>query len=387
MAVPTDDKTGKSSAGASPGVLASLAERQETFLARYPRKLKLGVLAGLLLLATLPLFLGHENGEEKVAPTVPADITAVAPDVPSGVGRPVLAKVINLENTEAVPETPTSSASETTAVNIQADTGVKLEAAPLHNLVQDTPDGQLPRVAEDGTEPWQAYARPFNVSDTRPRIALVITHLGMGRIATDAAITRLPPAATMVFNTDSPDLMALCNQARQKGHETLLDISMEPFDYPRSDPGTHALLTNLPNPDNIGRLLWGLRQGAGYIGITTLSGSRFTTDPDKLTPIMQELKDRGLLVMDTRIAPHSAVANLARTLHVPLVTTTLKIDGNPTPEAIDADLAQLEHIARVNGSAVGIATPLPITLDHLDVWLKNLQQRGIALAPLSAMVQ
>ena len=35
---------------------------------------------------------------------------------------------------------------------------------------------------------------------------------------------------------------------------------MEPFDYPRSDPGPNTLLSNIPNADNIQRLLWALGQ-------------------------------------------------------------------------------------------------------------------------------
>src|SRR6202021_2967322 len=109
---------------------------------------------------------------------------------------------------------------------------------------------------------------------------------------------------------------------RERGHEPLLRLPMEPFDYPRSDPGPNALLSNLPNSDNLQRLLWALGQANGYIGITTLSGTRFTTEPDKITPVLSVLRQRGLMVFDARIAPHSAIADLARDHQVPVAVDT-----------------------------------------------------------------
>jgi len=349
--------------------------RRETFLARYQRKFKVGILVvslavigGLFSLANL-LTQGGEGGPKETFQ-----------------GEVYKSKIVNASQAEnlsaALNDTPASAP----VVDPQSAT-FKLDPAPFPALVQDTPEGGLPKIAEDGTQPWQAYAHPFNTTDSRPRIAIVVAHMGMGHIDSDAAINRLPSSVTLLFSIESPGLAAWCAQAREKGHETMLDLPMEPFDYPRSDPGAHALLTNLSNSENLVRLLWGLRQGVGFIGVTSLSGSRFTTDPEKLKPIMLELKKRGLLVMDTHVVPHSSVSSLAHEEHVPLVTVTAGLDQTPTPEAIDAALSQLEQAARVNGMAVGMVSPLPITLDRLDAWLKTLPQRGIALAPLSAMVQ
>ena len=180
---------------------------------------------------------------------------------------------------------------------------------------------------------------------------------------------------------------AWLNRARQDGHETILAVPMEPFDYPHSDPGPNTLLTNLPNSDNIARLNKALRQGTGYVGITTLSGSRFTTDPTKIKPILETLKQRGLLVLDAHVAPHSVLKDLAKPMDIPIAANAGQIDAIPTPEAIDAALAQIEKTAHLTGRVVATATPLPLTLDRLNIWIKTLQGRGLALAPLSATVE
>lgn len=272
-------------------------------------------------------------------------------------------------------------------VNQQDDRSVPMVAAPDSELVESTPQGDLPRISEDGREPWQVYARPFNAADKRPRLAILVADLGLSRTATDAAVTRLPANVTLAFDVQSPVTAAWCGRARQEGHEIMLSVPMEPFDFPRSDPGPHTLLTTIPNSANLEKLNWALRQGLGYVGITSLTGSRFTSDSDKFRIVLQTLRQRGLMVLDAHVAPHSTVTDMAHSLHVPVATVNERIDENLSPEAIDSALLQLEQVARLNGRAVGIVTPLPVVIDHLQSWLKTLPQKGIALAPVSALVQ
>ncbi len=210
--------------------------------------------------------------------------------------------------------------------------------APDEGLSEDTPEGSLPRIGADGRQPWQVYARPFNTADTRTRIAIVITDLGLSRVDTDAAIARLPANVTLAFDVQSPVVGAWLSRARQDGHETLLMVPMEPFDYPRSDPGPNTLLTSLPNTDNLMRLQNSLREATGYVGITTLSGSRFTTNPEKLDPVLDLLKRRGLMFFDAHIAPHSAVPDIARERKIPVAVGTQQLDQNLSPAAVDAAL-------------------------------------------------
>jgi len=190
----------------------------------------------------------------------------------------------------------------------------------------------------------------------------------------------------MAFDVQSPVAAAWSSRARQEGHEVIISVPMEPFDYPRSDPGSNTLLTSLPNSDNIQRLMWALRQCVGYVGITTFSGSRFTTDPEKIRPVFGVLKDRGLMILDARTAPHSVITTMAAEEHIPVATETLQIDDSLAADDIDKALERLEKEARLNGRAVGVAVSTPLILDRLQIWLKGLPDRGVSLAPLSAVV-
>lgn len=348
---------------------------RETVLASYPRKFKITVVVVAWVLILMPLFI-----------KLPESLKSKTFSITHVEGADTKAA-----QTNEVPQAPIVTDQNTHTANAilndQDDRSVKLSAAPDMALSEDTAEGSLPRIGEDGRQPWQVYARPFNTADSRPRIAIVITDLGLSRVATDATISRLPANVTLAFDVQSPVVGAWCARARQDGHETLLMVPMEPFDYPRSDPGVNTLLTTLPNTDNLTRLNAALRQATGYVGVTTLSGSRFTTNPDKLGTVLDAMHKRGLMIFDARVAPHSAIMDMARNMHVPAVASTTRIDQNPSPEGIDQALDQLEKTARLTGRAVGVAAPLPVVIDRLQAWTKNLPEHGVALAPLSAMVQ
>jgi polysaccharide deacetylase 2 family uncharacterized protein YibQ len=67
----------------------------------------------------------------------------------------------------------------------------------------------------------------------------------------------------------------LVERARAQRHEVLLQIPMEPFDYPDNDPGPQTLLTTLAPEQNLDRLFWHLSRFQGYAGIANFMGARF----------------------------------------------------------------------------------------------------------------
>ncbi|HEY2229531.1 MAG TPA: divergent polysaccharide deacetylase family protein [Xanthobacteraceae bacterium] len=100
-------------------------------------------------------------------------------------------------------------------------------------------DGPIPRIAPDGTRPAEAFAQPVKPMPDRqntPRIAIVVTGLGISALGTSDALTKLPGPVTLGFAPYGGDLDRLAVRAPQGGHELLLQVPMEPFDYPDNDP-------------------------------------------------------------------------------------------------------------------------------------------------------
>ena len=233
---------------------------------------------------------------------------------------------------------------------------------------------------------WRRNSQPFDEKDTRPRIAVVLTGLGLSSAGTEAAIKQLPAAVTLSFTPYSRKLNQWIALARVNGHEVMLDLPMEPTSYPQDDPGPRGLLTALSSRQNLERLRWTLDRATGYVGVATVMGSRFTASEQHLTPVLKALKNRGLLFLDNRASDESIAGALASEIGLPRAVNDRALDrAQASRVAIDARLVQIETIARANGTAVAMGRPYPVTIERLRVWTKELRARGFVLAPISAV--
>src|SRR5262249_15350335 len=106
-------------------------------------------------------------------------------------------------------------------VTQQVYAGAALVADPA--LIETTDQGPLPRIAADGRAPMRAYAVPAPDS-AKPRVAIVVSGLGISAKATAAALASLPPQVTLAFAPYASDVQRWVAEARRQGHEVLLEV-------------------------------------------------------------------------------------------------------------------------------------------------------------------
>jgi polysaccharide deacetylase 2 family uncharacterized protein YibQ len=251
-------------------------------------------------------------------------------------------------------------------------------------LLEKSRYGMIPVVA-DGLKPFTVYAADADRTRAAkmPVVAIVIGGLGVGAAKTADAIVKLPPAVTLAFTPYGADPAKLTERARAQRHEILLQIPMEPFDYPDNDPGPQTLLTSLTPEQNIDRLHWHLSRFQGYAGIANFMGARFTATDAVMQPIIREAAKRGLGYLDDGSTPRSAAPALTTAQSMPFARADFTIDAVPTSAEIDRTLVKLETLAKERGLAVGIASALPISIERIAAWTKTLEGRGIMLVPLT----
>jgi uncharacterized protein len=251
-------------------------------------------------------------------------------------------------------------------------------------LLEKSRYGMIP-VMSDGLKPFTVYAAEADRvrAAKMPVVAIVVGGLGVGAAKTTDAIMKLPAAVTLAFTPYGSDPAKLAERARAQRHEVLLQIPMEPFDYPDNDPGPQTLLTTLAPEQNLDRLYWHLSRFQGYAGIANFMGARFVVSDAVMQPIVREAAKRGLGYLDDGSAPRSVAASLATGQAMPFAKADLSIDAVPTAAEIDRALAKLEGLAKERGIAVGIASALPISIERIGVWIKALEGHGIMLVPLT----
>ena len=266
----------------------------------------------------------------------------------------------------------------------EADAPAPVMTGVDQRLLEKSRYGMIPMVA-DGLKPFTVYAAEADRAKAAkmPVVAIVVGGLGVGAAKTTDAIMKLPPAVTLAFTPYGADPTKLAERARAQRHEILLQIPMEPFDYPDNDPGPQTLLTSLSAEQNLDRFYWHLSRFQGYAGIANFMGARFVATDPVMAPIMREAAKRGLGYFDDGSTPRSVASSLASGQAVPFAKADFAIDAVPTSAEIDRTLVKLETLAKERGAAVGIASALPISIERLSVWIKTLEGRGIMLVPLT----
>jgi polysaccharide deacetylase 2 family uncharacterized protein YibQ len=276
-------------------------------------------------------------------------------------------------------------------------------------LIETSRHGAIPKIGPDGTRPADVYAKPVKplarnggldaasnggpnegpkadgAKTDGPRVAIVLEGLGIGANATAEALAKLPPEVTYAFSPYATDVERWVNRARGEGHEILLQVGMEPLDFPDNDPGPQTLLTALSAEQNVDRLHWFMSRFQGYVGVTSLMGARFTATDQALVPVLREIGKRGLIYFDDASSPRSAAAQIAGASNVSYARADAVLDSVPTASEIDGALARLEATARSRGVAIASASVLPVTIDRISQWARSAEDRGITLVPVSAV--
>jgi polysaccharide deacetylase 2 family uncharacterized protein YibQ len=260
----------------------------------------------------------------------------------------------------------------------------------LPDLLEETEHGPIPRIAATGETPFEAYQKSSitpATADGKKLIAIVVTGLGLNETGTANAIDTLPDAVTLAFAPYGPSLGRTVASARAGGHEILLEVPLEPFDYPESDPGPDTLLTGQAPRDNLDKLFNVMARFGGYVGLINHMGARFTASTADFAPIMEELGTRGLGYLDDGSSNRSVATQLAAANNVAFGRADMWLDQNPSRGSILEQLAALEAKAADSGQAIGVISALPVSVQTLSEWAADIENRGFAIVPVSALMK
>jgi len=328
--------------------------------------------------------------KEPTAPVVAAaDRVAASQVAPGQTGGRLAASEVEAQSGVKVVRAGNAPPPGAVIIEVPDAIGLHLDPAPDPRLIEKSRFGLLPRIGADGARPAEVYARPAMIPaklKSAPRVALVVGGLGLSEEGTASAIAQLPGAVSLGFAPYGARLSDDVAAARDAGHETLLQLPMEPFDYPSDNPGPHTLLTSASESQTLDDLHWLMSRFQVYAGVTNFLGGKFTASEAALSPVLRDLAARGLFYVDDGASPRSLARSDAAAVKLPAATADVVIDAVQKPQAIDDALTRLEAAARANGSAVGVATALPLSVEHIARWARGLEAHGLALTPVSAIV-
>ena len=331
---------------------------------------------------------------------IPAEVVVTTPEVaPPAAGDTKTAETPapDLENDPAAStgpsiikvnpgDEPATGSKNVIVIRDPSAIGQNLRVAHLPDraLIEQSDTGPLPIRAADGRRPFDVYARPWSGA-RGARIAIVIGGLGVSQTGTQQALAKLPPEVTLGFASQGNSLGRWMQVARQGGHEIVMQVPLEPFDYPNTNPGRNTLTVDAAPEENIKNLHWSLARITNYTGIMNYMGARFSSDPEAMGPLMAELGKRGLLYLDDGSSARTVAPELALKNGVPFAASDTAIDAVRDRGEILKKLDQLEQTARAKGFAVGTGSAFDVTVGAVSSWINEAKKRGIEIVPVSAV--
>jgi uncharacterized protein len=292
----------------------------------------------------------------------------------------------------AAPSTPMQQASTeapTASLGGGADDYSSMPDDPAKTaaLVEQSQYGPLPKVGDDGRRPAEVYAAQTRYAGKAApgepaRIAILVDGIGLPDGVSMDVIKGLPAPVSVACGAYGRNLQEWILKARSAGHEVLLQIPLEPENYPSTDPGPHTLLTTLPPEENLKRLQWLMSRYTGYVGLTNHMGAKFEATQASLVPVLEEVKARGLLYVDDGSVKASTGGQIASSIGLDYSIADVQLDGD-----VAKGLAELETLAKQKGSAIGVASAKPATVKQIADWAAKLEAKGIVLVPVSAAVR
>jgi hypothetical protein len=260
--------------------------------------------------------------------------------------------------------------------------GPALPAEQLSSL--PLPPNQAAHAPETGRPNWEKFALPPVHTGGHPMIAVIIDDMGLDKRRSEK-IMQLPAPLTISFMSYAEDLGRQTEEARGRGHELMMHVPMEPL-AEGLDAGPGALSVNLPTDELKKRLSEDLDRFKGYVGINNHMGSKFTAYEPGMQIVMDELRRRGLLFIDSLTTDHSVGLALAQRSGVPATARNVFLDNAGDIMSVEVQLSKLEELARKKGSAVAIGHPRDATIAALSAWLPTLRDKGLVLVPISEVV-
>lgn len=268
-----------------------------------------------------------------------------------------------------------------------APKGEALEVAPVDILVEQTDVGILPRVGEDGQTAFTAYARPAPQMDAaKPKIAVIVTGLGMSRGATEAALSIMPQNVTLSLDVYARGLDFWVARAREDGHEILLSMPLDSANFPFNDPGPEALRVLAAPEENVQKLEYILSRTTGYFGVLADHGGKFLSVEEQIDGIMNQLKGRGLMYVDGGVAG-SLGTRSAYKANIPWAGVEMNLDQAQSRAQLNRMLQDVITLAEKRSMTVVRVSATPLSMEMLSAWIGTLDQKGFQLVPVSALAK
>ena len=235
------------------------------------------------------------------------------------------------------------------------------------NLIEEKGTYQIPKI--DGKQkPWEAYSKKVKVMPQFFKVAIVIKNFGINKANASLIADGLPDEVSFSFSPYASNIKDQVIYARNMGHETYIDFLLPSKDYLKSDSGPLSMSLTASIKENMDRLYKTLSGEFAVGGVVISQGVADDSNVEQLTLLLEELKNRGLLIVDASnetFIDNMLIDKLAR------VKADIVIEKDFTRKNIENKLKTAENIAKEKGKVVIVIEPKPSAILVLNDWFNS----------------
>ncbi|NRA83124.1 MAG: divergent polysaccharide deacetylase family protein [Gammaproteobacteria bacterium] len=223
----------------------------------------------------------------------------------------------------------------------------------------------------------------FSFAASTARIAIVIDDIGYRK--SDAAAIKLDGNFTYSIVPFAPLTRKFAHAAHANNKEVMAHIPMEAS---RNNHllGKGAITTNMSKDQLVRQLKLAISNVPFAQGINNHMGSKFTTQPQPVHWVMEQLAQSNLYFLDSKTSANSVGESVALKFGLQTGHRHIFLDNELDQLSLERQFDRLIRIAQKHHNAIAIAHPHPETIAFLSTIQSKLNQLGIELVPLSEIL-
>ncbi len=257
-----------------------------------------------------------------------------------------------------------------------------LRSAPINNLFENSPQGILPIKKKGLPSVFEAYRKPFVLNRNKRAVAIAIVGYGLSEHLSAEVLTQMPTPISLILSPYATHVDAWQKKARLDGHEIWMGLPVQTMDFPRRDPGSKGLLSDVSLAYNEERVEWVLSRTSGYAGLASFTDLALKKSSPMFGDIFKKIFDRGLGLLEMNPDGNDFIAGIAKRKNAPYaighVTLKAFTPENPLLKIVEGSIEKNQH-------TIIMVQPTVKNLGDLKEWITRLEAKGVVIVPVSAL--
>lgn len=255
-------------------------------------------------------------------------------------------------------------------------------AAPGPASPAERPGSRPPRALE----PPLPQGRPLPHAPARARLAIVIDDLGHSLGETRRFLALGYPLTYSIL-PDVPHARDSAALVRAAGGQYIIHLPMQPFDYPRENPGPYPLLLSQSLAETAHRLDEYLQTLPNAIGASNHMGSAYTYNRARMQLVQRTLARHHLFFLNSRTSATPVPAEVAHARGYRYLARDVFLDNSLNERKIARAFREAVRVALRHGHAIAIGHPHPQTFAVLKRLMPRLAGEGVTPVTLADLPQ